>query len=223
MSNINVYKVDINKEKFLKSKDKLKVFSQRAKSNVEIPKVADSEMWIFDHNVTGRELNQVTEKVQGVLVKLNNLQIDTIKEFMEVYDTLEYLDKEYLNGIVMSLKEAEKVDKEIKREQLRLNNIMETLKKTIDTLEKFDEIACRNFESVDARIGCLSENIQNMEGRNNIIIKAVNECQKKIFDTETSVLLLQESIQKEKKAFIIAWAAIIGVVIEALIICSMLL
>lgn len=222
MSDIIVNRVKINKEKFLKSKEKLKVFSQRAKTDVQIPKVADSNLHFFDHTVTGKELNRVTASVQGVLVKLNNLQIDTIKEFTEVYDTLEYLDKEYLNSIVMALKAAEEIDGEIKAEQVRLNNTIERQMRTIMDLKTFDEVVNKRFKYIENSFVTLSNKIEIIDAKSTIIANACNECQNKIIDMESRLEKLQEHNNKDNRAFTMASAAIIGVFVEALIIFTML-
>ena len=223
MSNIIVNKVTINKEKFLKSKEKLKVFSQSVETEVQIPSVADSEMWVFDHNVTGKELNQVTAIIQGILVKLNNVQIDTIKEFSEVYDTLAYLDKEYLNSIVMALKAAEEVDREIKDEQLRLNNTIERQIRTIVELKAFDKAVKERFEYIENRFADLLNKIEMISAQSTIINNACNEYQSKIIDMESRLEKLQAINSNDNRAFVMACVAVIGVIAEAIYIITKLI
>lgn len=213
MSDIIVNRVKINKEKFLRSKEKLKVFSQRAKTDVQIPKVADSDLYFFDHAVTGKELNRVTASVQGVLVKLNNLQIDTIKEFSEVYDTLAYLDKEYLNSIVMALKAAEEVDREIKAEQVRLNNTIERQIRTIVELKAFDKAVNERFEYIDNSTVALLNKIEMIGA----------QYQSKIIEMESRLEKLQARNSNDNRAFVIACVAILGVIAEAVYIITKLI
>lgn len=52
-----------------------------------------------DHNVTGDELNDVITEIQEHLIEVNKLQIKFVREFSNVYDAFNYLDKDYIDAI----------------------------------------------------------------------------------------------------------------------------
>lgn len=61
-----------------------------------------------DHYVNGSEMNQYVEKIQDIFRTHNDIIIRTIQEFRDVYSTFDYLDKEYLTGIVQTANAAAK-------------------------------------------------------------------------------------------------------------------
>ena len=58
------------------------------------------------HKVTGDEMNRYVETVQDIFEKQNSVLISAVKEFQEVYTTFDYLDKEYLQGILGAVEAA---------------------------------------------------------------------------------------------------------------------
>lgn len=104
-----------------------------------------------DHDVTGAELNEVTEKIQSIMIAQNKVIIRTIKEFNTIYDTFNALDKEYIQGILISLKAAEKANDEVKSSQNDITQIIEQQKQLIQVLKGFkDKIEkIEHFADVD--------------------------------------------------------------------------
>src|SRR5574344_1754510 len=91
----------------------LKEFSETLPRNTELPTVEEDSGifgW-FSHDVTGAELNNLTEKIQNIIINQNSTIINTIQEFSTIYDTFNALDKEYIQGILISLKAAEAANK----------------------------------------------------------------------------------------------------------------
>lgn len=138
---------------FHKNKDQLKLFSGKLPRKAELPTVAEEGSFFpfNDHDVTGAELNEVTEKIQSIMIAQNKVIIRTIKEFNTIYDTFNALDKEYIQGILISLKAAEKANDEVKSSQNDITQIIEQQKQLIQVLKKFkDKIEkIEHFADVD--------------------------------------------------------------------------
>ena len=131
----------IQTRNFEKAKNQLKEFSLTKPEELALKKVDDDGglfNW-FDHKVTGQELNALTKQVQDYLIKFNTLNTKFIKEFGEVYNALEALDKEYIQAILISIKAAERASKEAKDAQKDINKTIEVQKQTLAVLKKFKD------------------------------------------------------------------------------------
>lgn len=129
----------IKKHNFDKAKNNIKQFALTKPDQLALEKVDVSGglfNW-FDHKVTGAELNSLTNQIQDYLIKFNNLNSKFIKEFGEVYNALDALDKEYINGILSSVKAAEQASMEAKDAQKDIKKTIEVQKKTLKVLENF--------------------------------------------------------------------------------------
>lgn len=151
----------IKKHNFQKTLKRLKAFSERKKEEIEIESVANYDYGIFfdsDHKVTGREFNTRIEDIQDILIRLNKKNIEIVKEFNDVYQTFDYLDKEYISAILSVLKGVEKTSDDVKVQQTELkkhhialeqqqnkldshqgeiDNIISNMEITIKVLQKF--------------------------------------------------------------------------------------
>lgn len=261
MSNLIIYDTEIRKENFTRAKNKLGEYSILVDKNVDIGKVKTSWLGVFNKNVTAKELNEITEQVQKKLIALNDLSGRMIDALREAYGSIENLDKEYMNSVLMALKSAEKVDEGLKKEQKEISKIIraqedtirglatfdeqvkvqfnelekkmndltqcltlvsskqsqtiERQMRTIADLETFDKVVDEQFEYIENSFVTLSKKIEKMDN-------ACNEWRSKIIDMESRLEKLQEHNNKDNRAFTMASAAIIGVVVEALIIFTML-
>lgn len=131
---------------FDEAKNQLKEFSEKIPSSIDLETVAANGGlfgW-FDHNVTGDELNRLTTQIQSHLININNLNLETIKEFGQVYNALELLDKDYIQAIILSIKAAEKASEQAKRSAseaqkntIDISKSIEVQKKTISALNSF--------------------------------------------------------------------------------------
>ena len=128
----------IKPHSFEAAKNHIEQFSKNTPTNLEIEKVETEGgfLWLFDHNVTGDELNRVTAQIQECLVYFNNLQAEFIKEFGQVYKALESLDGEYIPAICSAIKGAEIASNQAKEAQIDIKKTIEALKKIIDILKE---------------------------------------------------------------------------------------
>lgn len=133
--------LSIKTHEFEASKKQLKVFSEQTPKDLELRKVDISGgfLGLGDHKVTGDELNSLTTQIQDYLIDFNSLQTKFIKEFGQVYNALEALDKDYIQAILIAIKAAEKANNEAKVAQDDIAKTIELQKKTINVLKQFKE------------------------------------------------------------------------------------
>ena len=134
----------IKPHSFEDAKNHIQTFSKRTSSNLGLSKVSTSGglFDLFDHVVTGEELNTITGEISNYLIRFNGLHTDFINEFGQVYKALESLDKEYIPAILSALKGAEMASNQAKT--ANDNN-----KKSIEELEKITSVLENHKEKLD--------------------------------------------------------------------------
>jgi hypothetical protein len=129
----------IKEHDFQEVKNALKRYTEQAKEEVELSRVpTDGGLFnLGDHKVTGSELNRITTQIQDYLICLNHLNQGLVDEFGQVYKAFEYLDKDYISGIVASIKATEKVSMEEQKDRKDIKELIEQHKQAIAVLKKF--------------------------------------------------------------------------------------
>lgn len=119
----------IKRHNFDIAKNRLKEFSEKTEAELAIDKVrTDGGFFgLGDHKVTGSELNRRLESIQGHLIDINSTNNSTIKEFREIYNALDFLDNEYIQSIVASVKAIEKTSNDVRVQQGTLKQHNEKL------------------------------------------------------------------------------------------------
>ena len=147
----------IKKHNFETAKTKIKNFSEEAIKDLEISHVEsdkDFGEWFadfvcgrgagLDHIVKGDELNKLAKEVQTHLIDINEDQKRIIKEFAEVYNALDALDKDYIQSILISVESARKANQKAKAAQDDIEKTVKGQKKIIELLQKFKEKLDKN-------------------------------------------------------------------------------
>ena len=129
----------IREHDFQEAKNSLRKYTEQAKEEVELSRVpSDGGLFnLGDHKVTGSELNRITTQIQDYLINLNHLSKGLVDEFGQVYKAFEYLDKDYISGIVASIKAAEKVSIEEQKDRKDIKELIEQHRQSIAVLKKF--------------------------------------------------------------------------------------
>ena len=102
-------KLNLKRSNFESSKNNLnKLLKSSGSEQVHLNKV-DSETFfgMFDHTVTGKELNQITHQIQQQFIKTNRINSNFISEMKEVYNALSALDRDYINAIEIAFNNAQ--------------------------------------------------------------------------------------------------------------------
>lgn len=144
--------LSIQYHNFENAKDEIKKFSEQTTTDLDLKKVETSKGtgeffkdWLLGgsiglkHNVTGEELNELTAQIQNHLCNVNGTQEKLIKEFGQVYNALEALDKDYIRAILASIEATEKTSKGIQRAQEQISRIVENQRRTLEELKKFKQ------------------------------------------------------------------------------------
>ena len=128
--------------------------------------------WIFPHNITGEEINVFVKDVQENLKRINERTTKTIREIENVYKVFETLDQDYLNGIVLSIKAAEKAVKDAEKAQGDIDETIETLQMTVVTLDEFMR-KIDSFEHLND-IDDMWKKIDSIEDYKSVVNKEIN-------------------------------------------------
>lgn len=152
----------IKKHNFELAKNRLKEFSEKKEAEIAIDKVSTSGgfLGMGNHKVTGYEFNSRIETIQNHLIDINTTNNKTIKEFREIYNALDALDKDYMTSIVASVKAIEKTSNDVRTQQGvlsqhnnklqeqqnkldahqgEIDKIVDNIKKTVSVLKSFKE------------------------------------------------------------------------------------
>jgi hypothetical protein len=209
---------------FNHAKKQLKEFSEKIPSSVKLQTVATSGglFKLFDHTVTGNELNTLTTQIQKHLIAINNLHVKSIKEFGQVYKALEALDKDYIQAIILSIKAAEKASSQAKESALKAEknsldisktievqtqtiNVLQQFKEQIDQLEQLNNIDeiwsdCQTFKK---DISSMSVRIENQKEEINSNIRNLLDEVKMNYEDRSKILF-----KKLKIAYIVAGCSV---------------
>ena len=142
MSEYSIVKTD-----FEKQKKELKDFAEQPATSTELDKFSTSGKFsdflsggllgLIDHKVTGEEMSKLVTELQTCFAEINERDRKVIKEFGQVYETFEALDKGYIQGILIGVKSAEEASKEAKAAQKDIDDTIKALKMTVQKLQEF--------------------------------------------------------------------------------------
>ena len=129
----------IKTHNFEDAKRRLKEVSEKKIEGFEINIVGTKDKFLFlegEHKVTGDEFNSRINAIKQHLINLHTKTYENNKEFGEVYNALEALDKDYIAVILTSINAIEEVSKHMREE---IDTIKEVQKKTLENFQKFKQ------------------------------------------------------------------------------------
>ena len=137
---------------FEEAKNKIKLFAETEINTLQV-RTLEEKGWLFNKNVTASEHNEAMKDIQKFAIDNNARDLKTIKEFANVYNALEALDKDYIQGIIAGVKAAEKAGQqatetstEAKNSAMNFEKILTEQKQTINDLVKFKEEVLRDVQ-----------------------------------------------------------------------------
>lgn len=181
--------ITIKTHDFEVAKQGLKEFSEQTTADLDLKKVDTSKGvgewfgdWLkgagigTDHKVTGAEFNELTIQIQQHLIEINNQHERFIKEFGQVYDALEALDKDYIQAILISIKATEETSKGIEATQEQIKKIVEDQRKTLEILKKFKQKLddYNHLQDIDNMWDEFQKWNKETEELSNLIIKVIS-------------------------------------------------
>ena len=192
-------KIVIKRHNFDQAKNRLKEFSEKTEAEMAIDKVSTDGgfLGLGDHKVTGRELNTRLESIQGHLIDINSTNNKTIKEFKEIYNALDVLDKEYIASIVASIKAIEKTSNDVRIQQGTLKQHNKELLNQQNKLDAHQAEIEKNVANIKKVVTVLKVFKEKLDGYKHItdIDKIWSDC--KLIKNE--IYVVSDSITKLSK------------------------
>lgn len=128
----------IQKHNFEKAKLMLKQFSEKEQADFSFKRVeTDTFFGLMDRDVTAREFNEGMAVVQRHFIEVNSTMNKVIREFGEVYNALDSLDRDYIQAILISIDSVKEVSKWLDNQQHEINQVIERQGKAVEVLQKF--------------------------------------------------------------------------------------
>ena len=145
-------KLVVKNQNFEKSINKLDKLS---KENEQLPELRTFQektgpFKLFSKKVTGQEMNEFGNQIQDNFVLLNERTNKFYKQFIEIYNAFESLDKEYIAGIVGAFNQAIEATKKAEDAQKDIKNTVELIQKAVEKLSEFNKKVSAELSRIDA-------------------------------------------------------------------------
>ena len=191
--------IEIKKHSFQLSKDRLKDLLETTAADIILDGVrTDGGLFGWgNHKVTGSEFNDRLETIQKYFIAVNETNNKTIKEFREIYNTLDVLDKDYMMSVVANVKAIEKTSNDVRKQQETLkvhNEKLQTQQSKLDRHQTEIEKNVDNIKKIVEALKIFKEKLEHYQHLSDID-KIYNDC--KIIQTD--VRKVSDRIEKLSK------------------------
>ena len=132
-------KLVIKEHDFREAINSLQKYTEQTQKDVCISRVRQNDgpfNWRI-HKVTGEEINEVISQIQTCIIDLRSLGQGFVDEFGQVYNAFASLDRDYISGIVASIKSAEKVSIDERKDRADIKKLVEQHELSVAVLKKF--------------------------------------------------------------------------------------
>ena len=187
--------IEKSRHNFDLAKNRLKEFSAKMEDELRIDRVRTQDEALFgmikySHTVTGGELNERLETIQKHFIAVNATNNKVIKEFREVYNALDTLDRDYITSIVANVKAIEKTSNDVREQQKILKQHNEKLDVHQVEIEK-------NVDSISKIVTVLKVFKEKLEGYKHLtdIDRIWNDCK----TIQNEIIVVSDSITKFSK------------------------
>lgn len=162
---------EIKRTSFDRELEKVKEFSNNLPENpcFDLVEVNGTVLGFTGHNVTGAEMNNFIGKVQERMIFINTTLHTIIKEFAQVYQVFDTLDKEYVAGILGSLAQAHKASRTAQIASEENAHTLESLQKTVTKLvqlyaefTEYKKISLARLTDLEKHIPALNKAIEDI-------------------------------------------------------------
>lgn len=191
--------IAIKRHSFDLAKNRLKEFSEKTEAELEIDKVRTDGgfLGLGNHKVTGYELNGRLETIQEHFIAVNTTNNTVIKEFREVYNALDVLDKDYITSIVANVKAIEKTSNDVRVQQGILKQHNEKLANQQSKLDVHQVEIEKNVANISKIVAALKVFKEKLEDYKHLtdIDKIWNDCK----TIQNEIKVVSDSITKFSK------------------------
>lgn len=190
--------IAIKQHSFEIAKNRLKEFSENTETKLTLDPVDTDGFFPFsDHRVTGQELNDKLVDIQKHFTTINETNNKIIKEFREVYNALDVLDKDYITSIVANVKAIEKTSNDVRIQQNILKQHNEKLENQQNKLDIHQVEINKSVESISKIVSALKIFKDKLEE-----YRHLNDIDQIWRDIENHSSILAESKRKEEQFLI---------------------
>lgn len=190
--------ITIKQHSFEIAKNRLKEFSENTETKLTLDPVDTDGFFPFsDHRVTGQELNDKLVDIQKHFTTINETNNKIIKEFREVYNALDVLDKDYITSIVANVKAIEKTSNDVRIQQNILKQHNEKLENQQNKLDIHQVEINKSVESISKIVSALKIFKDKLEE-----YRHLNDIDQIWRDIENHSSILAESKRKEEQFLI---------------------
>ena len=190
--------IAIKQHSFEIAKNRLKEFSEKTETNFELKGVDTDGFFPFsDHRVTGKEFNEKLVDILKYFTTINETNNKIIKEFREVYNALDVLDKDYITSIVANVKAIEKTSNDVRIQQNILKQHNEKLENQQNKLDIHQVEINKSVESISKIVSALKIFKDKLEE-----YRHLNDIDQIWRDIENHSSILAESKKKEEQFLI---------------------
>ena len=190
--------IAIKQHSFEIAKNRLKEFSEKTETKLELKGVDTDGFFPFsDHRVTGQELNTRLANIQNHFATINDTSNKIIKEFREVYNALDVLDKDYITSIIANVKAIEKTSNDVRVQQNILKQHNEKLENQQNKLDIHQVEINKSVESISKIVSALKIFKDKLEE-----YRHLNDIDQIWRDIENHSSMLAENKRKEEQFLI---------------------
>ena len=191
--------ITIQKHSFDVAKNRLKEFTEKTEAELAIDRVQTEGgfLGLGDHKVTGEELNRRLETIQKNFIAINTTNNNVKREFREIYNTLDVLDKDYISSIVANVKAIKKTSHDVRKQQETLKQHNEKLANQQSKLDMHQIGIKKNIQEISIIIAVLKDFMNQLKGYKHLndIDKIWNDCQKLNQDMTELSSFISEAIE----------------------------
>lgn len=191
--------IAVKRHSFDVANNRLKEFSEKTEAELEIDKVRTDGgfLGLGDHKVTGYELNRRLETIQEHFIAVNTTNNKVIKEFREVYNVLDVLDKDYITSIIANVKAIEKTSNDIRVQQRTLKQHTEKLTNQQNKLDAHQVEIEKSVANISKIVAALKVFKEKLDGYKHLtdIDKVWNDCK----SIQNEIRVVSENITKFSK------------------------
>ena len=124
----------------------------------------EGEIFSFnDHNVTGAELNEFVEELQGHFISIKGQIKDFLQELIQAYMRMNLLNKESLDGIEVSVKSAEKASQQAKKASQQAGEVSQQAMRASQQAETASHQALQAQKDVEKTLEILAKSITHLK------------------------------------------------------------
>lgn len=156
----------IKKQNFERAKNAIKNFSNNLPKTPQLNKFEENKLWgALSKNVTGKEMNQFVDIVAQQFIESNKTSVKIIKEFNDIYNVFEVLDKEYIeyfqtsiDNLIKVSDDAQKAGNDALNAQKEIDKTIQILKVTIEKLKKHEAETDEKIKLLNDRVEIITSN-----------------------------------------------------------------